>query len=179
MTTHSGSLSKGSPPDVPQNNCINIQTTRSVCSQQPVRSADVKSVPGDTISVHTDCGTRARLPAADQDPAYNYDGVADPPVRPRHVLGFLRLHSLASLGFSESIMRFGSAEYVMPAAHIYSFSVPHARSHGVSPSTLRVPALARASRRFLLIRGASDPKDHFPIHRQTHLRTALECVCVS
>ena len=33
---------------------------------------------GDTIFVKTDCGTRARLPMDQQDPAYQHDGVAAP-----------------------------------------------------------------------------------------------------
>ncbi|KAK3172292.1 hypothetical protein OEA41_005613 [Lepraria neglecta] len=73
-----GSFSEGTRLDVPINHCINYQTTGNVCTQQPYRSGDGSLVLGDTIFVKTDCGTRARLPMDQQDPAYQHDGVAAP-----------------------------------------------------------------------------------------------------
>lgn len=53
-------------------------TTGNVCTSQPARSVDGKEVVGATIFVKTDCGTNARLPMDQQDPAYQHDGVAMP-----------------------------------------------------------------------------------------------------
>lgn len=76
--SHSGTMSEGTRLDAPTYECLNYHSTGNVCTQQPFRSSDGSLVLGDTIFVKTDCGTRERLPMADQDPAYNHDGVATP-----------------------------------------------------------------------------------------------------
>ena len=82
MTTtkhiHSGTVSEGTHHDVPINHCDNYQNSPNVCTPQAYRSRDGSVVLGDTIFVKIDCGTRARLPMDQQDPAYQHDGVAAP-----------------------------------------------------------------------------------------------------
>lgn len=80
---------------------------------------------------------------------------------------------------SAFIIRSWSIEYVMPVANVCCYSVPNARSHGVSQSTLHVPALALASRRLLMIRGAQDSKGYFLIHPPTGLGTAPDIVYIN